>query len=719
MSLYEIIRLFYYNKVKILIAALLPPMLIFFLTSNLPKEYQASAMLYTGIASGYTLESGENERIDYHRINNAFDNLIGLLKSRETMEQVGLMLLAQHLMLEEPNKYQLGHEGFENLQQVVSDKHRKEWVADSSVALTFARLHRAYQQGSSPVLQTLCTEEGSPYSFKTLAKIEVKRVKSSDMILVAYRSSDPALCTSTLNVLLDVFIHRYRDLKESETNNVVAYFEEQLDSIKIKLTTAEDHLTGFRSDNGVINYGEQTKALAIKKQNALEVYSNKKMGMQANESALAAIEDKLSMRESLLARNATVIEIKQELSEVTAQLARAALDSTYGALHALEARQRELRSQMQTELVSAFNAANSRSGITTQQLLNDWLSHVITLEKEKTEVKLFGQRLAELDTEYERFAPLGSTIDRYEREIDVFEREYLEILRGLNMAKLRQQNLQLASTLKVIDAPIFPKDPLASKRKLLVVAGFLAGFIGVISIIIAFELFDPTLQSPLKAKSQTGLPLAGALPVCDDRFRKTFGNDLERQLLRLTLNKIKSQIPDASAPLLIGITSTSPRAGKTEMMQRLHEEVTAQPGQSLILSSKGQAEEAQKDGVTYLDPTKDTNLQHLLSKTETKDLRYIFIELPCLLEGNRLPSFINDLQLIVTVETPLTIWREPQMEVIQNLRDRLRDQPLLLFLNGIKPRFLDQVVGEVPKKRNKLVELGRSLLRGRVTRQKI
>ncbi len=719
MSLYETIRLFYYNKVKILVAALLPPILIVFLTSNMEKEYQASAMLYTGIASGYTLESGQNERIDYHRINNAFDNLIGLLKSRETMEQVGLTLLAQHLMLEEPDRYQLGQEEYENLQQVISDDLLKEWVADSSVERTFARLHRVYEEGSSPVLQTLCTELGSPYSFKTLAKIEVKRVKSSDMILVAYRSSDPALCTSTLNVLLDVFIHRYRDLKESETNNVVAYFEEQLDSIKAKLTTAEDRLTDFRSANGVINYGEQTKALAIKKQNALEVYSNKKMGMQANESALVAIEDKLSMRESLLARNGTVLEIKQQLSEVTAQLARAALDSTYGALNSLEARQRELRSQMQTELVSAFNAANSRSGITTQQLLNDWLSHVITLEKEKTEVNLFGRRLAELDTEYERFAPLGSTIDRYEREIDVFEREYLEILRGLNMAKLRQQNLQLASTLKVIDAPIFPKDPLAGKRKLLVVAGFLAGFIGVISIIIAFELFDPTLQSPMKAKSHTSLHLAGALPVCDDRLRKTFGDDLEHQLLRLTLNKIKSQIPDASAPLLIGITSTSPRAGKTEVMQRLHEELTAQQGQSLILSSKGQAEEEQEEGATYLDPVKDTNLQRLLTKMDTKALQYIFIELPCLLEGDRLPAFINDLQLIVTVESPLTTWREPQVEVIQNLRDRLQDQPLLLFLNGIKPRFLDQIVGEVPKKRSKLVELGRSLLRGRMTRQKL
>ena len=72
---------------------------VFFLTKKSKKQYVSSTSLYTGVASGYSITSTEDERLDYFAVNNAFDNLVASAKSRETIEQVSLHLLSEHLLL--------------------------------------------------------------------------------------------------------------------------------------------------------------------------------------------------------------------------------------------------------------------------------------------------------------------------------------------------------------------------------------------------------------------------------------------------------------------------------------------------------------------------------------------------------------------------------------------------------------------------------------------
>jgi len=65
---------------------------------------------------------------------------------------------------------------------------------------------------------------------------------------------------------------------------------------------------------------------------------------------------------------------------------------------------------------------------------------------------------------------------RYERQISVAEQAYIEMKRALNQAKLRQQNLEMSSNMKVLDDPSYPIEALASKRKLLILAALVIVF---------------------------------------------------------------------------------------------------------------------------------------------------------------------------------------------------------------------------------------------------
>src|SRR6187200_3086813 len=68
---------------------------IFYFTRWEKKVYSSESVIYTGIASGYSLSG--STKADYFANSNAFDNLLSLINSRETRQEVALGLLARHL----------------------------------------------------------------------------------------------------------------------------------------------------------------------------------------------------------------------------------------------------------------------------------------------------------------------------------------------------------------------------------------------------------------------------------------------------------------------------------------------------------------------------------------------------------------------------------------------------------------------------------------------
>ena len=242
MTLFDFLRLIYRNlKILILVPVLMAGS-VFFLTGSLPKEYASESIIYTGIASGYNIESGEGDKVDYHATNNAFDNLLTIIKSRHTLEEVGLKLLAQHL--HEPlENGRLDEETTYLLSRKFSNERQEKYVGEDQVQ-TFDILKAKYNEGDG-LLTELVRKQTTPYSVKTLRSVNAKRHKSSDMLVLHYTSSDPWICQQTLVFLIEVFSRRYKEVKEAETGNVVAYFETELSKTKDKLNNAEDRLTEF------------------------------------------------------------------------------------------------------------------------------------------------------------------------------------------------------------------------------------------------------------------------------------------------------------------------------------------------------------------------------------------------------------------------------------------------------------------------------------------
>ena len=80
-------------------------------------------------------------------------------------------------------------------------------------------------------------------------------------------------------------------------------------------------------------------------------------------------------------------------------------------------------------------------------------SNTYTSESQ-ADLKVLNERKNDFADQYKNYSPIGTRINQQEREIHVTEQSYLEVLHALNMAKMKQKNLQLTSSnLNTISMP--------------------------------------------------------------------------------------------------------------------------------------------------------------------------------------------------------------------------------------------------------------------------
>ncbi|MFZ9045552.1 MAG: GumC family protein [Cyclobacteriaceae bacterium] len=720
MRLYDFFRLIYRNLGVITFVPTLMAVLVFLLTINEKKTYESSALLYTGLASGYDIESGTSERVDYREINAAYDNLISIIDSRFTLEEVGLRLLAYNLSQDQPNE-KLGKAAFELIQEIFPENKRRELVFEGDIERTYEKLFELYRNGD-PVINQIIRGSGS-HSIEKLRTVTVKRFKSSDMVSLSYQSYDAGLCQNTLKILVDVFISRSMSLKESETGDVVGYFEQEVEKTREKLTQAENDLTNFRIKSRVINYSEETKALAIKKQNAQEQFAQLTRDFKATEAALNQLEEKLEIRKDQFRANSELIDSKNSLSSIATEIAiienRNAQDST---LKFLYSRQDSLKASIRKQMDYIVSSSSTPEGIQGGQLVTDWLDNLVQYNRESASLKMFLEWIETIDKEYEEFTPMGSTIDRMERQINVYEREYLTVLNGLNQAKLKAKNLELTGKLEVLDAPDYPVEPESSKRMLLVLMSLFVGFVGVLSFLIAVELLDDTLKNPEKGSKDTGLELAAAFPFMDEKYMNKYA-DITSRLLGFFANNIKLErfVSKEKEQTLITIFSLNEGVGKSTILRLIHEVFVTSGEKSILVTPNKELAENHEHVVDYSADESFSgidSLESLIAQEKLKEYQYVFLELPPLVD-NQIPiNLVGQSSISLLVARADRTWSRAHQHLLKNYQ-KLTAKKLMLVLNGVKLHHLDQILGELPLERSKLVNWIRKLLRFELSNSKL
>ncbi|MHC1774082.1 MAG: hypothetical protein AB9834_01595 [Lentimicrobium sp.] len=854
MNIIELLRLLRKHLVLLIITPLIMASLVYYMTRKPTLIYSSETTLYTGIASGTSVEMDKS--LSFFATNTAFDNLINVIKSRETGEEVAIRLLAQHLIMERYEPKFISRQSFIALRQITPDYIEKLVIRNpgkvtntlinktknvevkpepklrekgekkpeetydeisssdtlnndtiqieetfsfssldttsSGVLLPASVNKEAYEQtvqnlkdymagSDSNFVYKLLNYYHPHYSLNAISKVTVKRIGNSDLVKLNYDSNDPGICWQTLALLTEVCIKNYKNIKENRSDAVVKYFQYQVKQAAIRLRLGEDKLLKFNEDHNIINYYEQSKAVAIVKENLDVSYHEMRIKLAGNLAAIKRIEEKLGNQQQIQLNNATIINKRNQLAEINSKIATIETINITNDIDSIDnqslvrykIKADKLKEELKLSINSLYNFNNSTEGLHISNLLNDWLKNVIEYEDIKAGINVLGDRIIDFQKQYAIYAPAGANIKRIEREINVSEQEFLELLHGLNLAKLKMQDAELSASIKAVDPPFFPLSPNPTKRSLLVMVAAVFGFIFVLGIIVAMEYFDSTLKNPKKAAKNLKLNVLGIFPKV---FLKTGTLNfpfVANRLLEIIIQHI-GLLPkgNGNETKTLVFFSTLKSEGKTTLINNIALKLKNQGKKVLVLDFS--EESLHRMEVSQIGYTQDAQLPSMEKKIRSRnkgflfsrlmgypDTRvdydspflenpasgldsyehysynidadyfsagsyldlipagqtldnprpdYVLLEIPNLLSYPYPNDLIKSAAMTVLVCRANHVWSEADKSALESIIKFTPDEPQFL-LNGVDIPVVETVLGDLPKKRSRIRRILKKIVR--------
>ena len=694
--------------------------LVFQLTKNEPKVFNSKARVYTGIASGSTIEL-DNTKLDFRATNTAYDNLLNLIKARTTIESVGLKLFAQHIALDSADTRIISPAKFAELQEM-TPQEVKDLVIKGDMEKTYERLLAYKNSNHTNFLYELLNKKHPDYSIESIrGRIGVRRILSSDFVDIEFESEDPAICQNTLLILADVFVELNAEIKVNQSDAVVKYFERQLAGSTEDLRAAEDDLLSFNQTHNIINYYEQTKHIASEKEHFELEYQKVHIKHFAAKAVIETLEAKLAAHEKRVLNSEQMIGLRNELGDINFQISMKSLnlesDSAKVAqnskdLVALNKRATEIKNQLTTEVDQMFSLDYDEKSVASTTILADWLANTIEFEGTKAQLRVMDEKRLEFEKLYQVFSPLGATMKRLERKIDIAEREYLSLLHSLGLAKLRQQNVELKSNLKLIEVPFFPITPKPSKRMMLVIVAGMAGFILVAFTILILEFLDGNINTAQRAEDKIGLEVSSIFPVINYKSKKMdYGYLRNKAVNAISRNVMLNQLQKEGqpGPVVNLFFSTQEGEGKTFICDHLLSKLCELNYKTLHITYDPEDFRLPEETYTRLQYTVSDQLYKIADMHEFheeglianyEDYDFVILEIPGIIKNPFPVKLASTMDFTFLITRANRSWSEADVNALRLFNEATTGPEPSIILNGVKVLEMETVIGDLPKKRS-------------------
>lgn len=716
MNLIQLIKLFSSKAIYIIAIPVVVAALVFFATANLDPQFNASSTLFTGVTSNTGL-TVENVRVDNVATQNEYNNIMTMLKSPHYYEEVALSLFTQHLIQEKAQKEIFSEEAFEELKVNVPDEVRK-LVVKNNFDATYENIKKYIVQDEANYVYRLLNYGHKYYSVQAVANLKAERLSNSDLVKLSFKSVDPGIAYNTVKFATAIFIRNYSGLKISMSSSAVAYFEKKLQEVQDRLDASEQKLLEYNIENDIINYYEQTEQVTTQQEKIEILLQEVKMLFEASVSVLEKIEKEVETRYNINLRNTEIMRVRQQLVNISTAVTSIELNeaSNFKAqLPDLKRKQVELENQLRLKIDSLNIFENKSQGIETQRILSQWLDAVKNNQTYAAQYASMKDRQIEFMKQFKRFAPIGANIKRFEREIDVFEREYLSILHHLSLARQNEQNVNMRSTMKVSDEAKFPINAIMPPRKLYMIAAALFSLIFYLMAVLIIELLDKRIKKPSILNKYSGLPvLAGYSTPSNKKYPDN--EKINQQADLFVFEKLKQLSKQNKKPIVVQLCSTWDDAGKTAVANRIDEKLKLLGYESAIVNFN--AENESEGSQTPTNAT-DTALVRLNSYDEcVAQLAvvpdFLISIFPALSDGISNPVLLEKADIVLLVYSANTSWADADVFILDKVKAHvaanLNSASIYGVLTNTFPDYLEEIYGEIPKKRSPLRKLMKKFL---------
>ena len=693
-----IVRFLYKIRWYLVVLPTIALIVAWFMTRNMERVYDANTTIYTGMITSYNLEGGSGIAGGNQQTN--ITNLILIIQTDNTIHEVALKLFARCMMYGNPNKDNnyITAEHFRQLNASVPPEV-KALINPQNELETYRNL-KAYERPSQDNYLFGLLNYHPYFSINSItSRLKVLQLNGSDIIDIAYSANDPGICYNTLDILNEVFANQYQQLRYGETMNVIKFFEKEVKRLYRNLTTAENDLIKYNVKNRIINYGEQTKQVATLEAQQQVKNNELRMNIATTEALIAYLKQQLGSRAKIIESNQEFSALVRDITRLQSRIANLKLMSSENGGNNNEAqlelskaeRQLDATTKKVKELTQTLEGANynTDTGVKSADLIDRWLEQVILLEKTKAELSAMDIMQQNIDQQFIFFSPIGATLDRKDRHIGFIEGNYMEMLKALNSARLRQRNLQMSTAvLRVLNPPMFPLNAQPTNRMMTLLGSFMLTFFMTALYFFIIEMLDRTLRDRMRSERITQVPVMGCYPKESTlryrRFNKTINDMALRQLSKSLLPHFKEGQQN-----VLNLLSTDAANGKSYIAQEL---------ENYWLSLGLQVRR-----LTYDEDFLAEDSRYLMA-TDIKSIcpdimpnEIAIIEYPNL-DDNTIPSGLLNIGTINLMVTRANrTWKDVDQKALTELQARLENKKsLFLYLTEAQRYAVEEFVGQLP-----------------------
>ncbi len=688
-----IARFIYRIRYQMILGGVFVTALVAYFTQFLPKTYTVTTSIYTGIAYNSTLDDDKPNTVV---LNNIFDNLINLTKAKGTLETVSTHLFALNMIHGNPNEdnMYITATHFNELQKIVPEEVSR-LIDHDSFDKTIDNLNAYKKEEPKNFLYELFNGKHSHYSYESLRKTSVNRLDNSDLVEVSYQANDPGIAQNTVKLIHNELVVTYDGIRYRTVNDIIKHYEEELVKQQASLNVLENDLTQYNVEQGVINYAEQTKALSAAYTNFNDRYEDVLKEYESSTELVKKLESQIETRTKLFRANTNFITTLNELSTINGRITEIEAFNTTGTDEKVNKELEDYKNQLKaaerkistiTDEMDEYKY--SKEGIAIDDVVSKWLEELLQNTRAKAELDVMNARRDDFMDQYKMFSPVGTQLSRREREIKVTEQAYLEVFHSLNVAKLKQKNLQLTSAnLNTISPPTFPLTSDSNKRLLFVIASFFGSVIFIIGCNLVIELLDRTLRDAERTRRLTKMPVLGAFTGNIQLKYRGYIKACNRISATYICNRLNSYLKPGKT-IYINVLSIESREGKSFVSSYLLEQWEEQ-------GLKVKYVNIHEDATLRKQYLQASAFDSILSDVDG-DENIVLIEHPAIYRNSIPVSLLQKADINILIANAQRVWKTSDDEFIKYLKDMVNGTPLFIYLNNAMRETVEDFTGQLP-----------------------
>ncbi len=423
------------------------------------------------------------------------------------------------------------------------------------------------------------------------------------------------------------------------------------------------------------------------------------MNYTTTKALMDYLERQLGNRAQVIRSNRDFTNKVRDVSRLNSRISNLQLMSSEGSGNDIESQlelakaQKELQDVTNSikQLTKDIEASmySTETGVKASSMIGSWLEQVLLHEKTKAQMQAQDIMRARLDKQILYYSPIGATLDRKDRHIGFIEGNYMEMLRALNTARLRQRNLQMTTaTLRVLNPPMFPLNAQPTNRLMILLGAFMLTFMLTALYFLIIELLDRTLRDRMRSERITKIPVMGCFPKDSNlryrRYNKTIADMSLRQLSKTLLPHFKTGQQN-----VLNLLSTDAANGKSYLAQEL---------ENYWISIGLQVRR-----LTYDEDFLAEDSRYIMAK-DIKDIcpdiqpnEIAIIEYPNLNDHSITPALLNLGTVNLLVTRANRTWKDVDQKALKELQGQLDNKDsLFMYLTESSRYAVEEFVGQLP-----------------------